>query len=327
MMPLHTMPDGSPGPDLRSRAAALLAAAREEYAIDARRGAGGLAVLERYSARLDDIVRLIVGNARSIRPLVVCALGGYGRRALSLQSDIDLLIAFDGSIGYDEERVVKLILQPLWDLRLTVGQHVRELTDFDAPETDNAEFLLALLDARAIAGDESLLAGVQVRVQRAAAEWKPALLDSLLALVEQRYDQFSHTLYQLEPDIKNAPGGLRDLAVSRHIRALQPRLFGDETERSARQLDEAEEFLMRIRSLLHLESGRDANTLTHEMQEKVADLLGAVGDRPQLRVEAMMGDYFRHARVVARTLARARQLVLPPAGRGAPRPVGRHYEV
>ena len=83
----------------------------------------------------------------------MCALGGYGRRTLCLHSDIDLMILFGTSIGRDEERFVNAVLQPLWDLQLMVGHQVRELADFDELDIANTEFLLAVLDARPIAGD------------------------------------------------------------------------------------------------------------------------------------------------------------------------------
>ena len=76
-----------------------------------------------------------------------------------------------------------------------------------------------------------------------------------------------------------------------------------ELERASRQLQDAEDFLQRIRSILHLESGRDVNVLTHELQEKVAEMFGCEGRQSQQRVEALMGEYFRHARAVG---ARAR---------------------
>ena len=92
-------------------------------------------------------------GARRRRSLVVCALGGYGRRTLCLHSDIDLMILFGTTIGRDEERFVNAVLQPLWDLQLVVGHQVRELADFDELDIGNTEFLLAVLDARPIAGD------------------------------------------------------------------------------------------------------------------------------------------------------------------------------
>src|SRR6267378_4945240 len=143
---------------LRARLEATLDAARQELIASTERGEGGRQALARYSDGVDGILRELVEAARAqtSTPIAVCALGGYGRRALSLHSDIDLLLLFGGPIGRPDERFVKALLHPLWDLRFTVGHHVRELADFDRLETDNPEFLLALMDLRQLAGDGEL---------------------------------------------------------------------------------------------------------------------------------------------------------------------------
>ena len=86
------------------------------------------------AGRIDALVQQLAEKARvhSGAAMSICALGGYGRRTLCLHSDIDLLILFEDAIGPSEERFVGALLQPLWDLGLTVGQHVRELAEFDA---------------------------------------------------------------------------------------------------------------------------------------------------------------------------------------------------
>ena len=95
--------------------------------------------------------------ARTRRPRSpCCAVGGYGRKSQFLHSDIDLLVLFGGPIGRPEERFVKSLLHPLWDLRFQVGHHVRELGDFDHLDTTNPEYLLALMDLRPLAGDREL---------------------------------------------------------------------------------------------------------------------------------------------------------------------------
>ena len=130
------------------------------------------------------------------------------------------MILFGTSIGRDEERFVNAVLQPLWDLQLVVGHQVRELADFDELDIGNTEFLLAALDARPIAGDLDLFERLAARVARVTAENRVRAVDSLLELIEQRHAQFNGTIYQLEPDIKNAPGGLRDIAAMRYLQTL-----------------------------------------------------------------------------------------------------------
>ena len=118
-------------------------------------------------------------------------------------------------------------------------------------------------------------------------------IDALIDLVQQRHAQFNGTIYQLEPDIKNAPGGLRDIAAMRYLQTLAGERLEADRVRAMAPVQEAEEFLLRIRGALHAESGRDANVLTHEMQERVAEALDCAGDTPRKRVEALMGAYFR----------------------------------
>jgi len=313
----------------RQEVSGTLAVAREEYAVAARQGRAGRDVQTRYSAQIDGLVQRLAEHARehSGATVTVCALGGYGRRSLCLHSDIDLLILFEDIISPPEERFLNALLQPLWDLGLSVGHHVREFAEFDEPDTSNTEFLLSLLDVRFIAGDERLFQRLDAWTRAATTNGSGRrILEALLLLVDERYAPFNGTLYQLEPDIKSAPGGLRDIAAARHIRALQPSAFESDLERGVRQLQDAEDFLQRVRSVLHLETGRDVNVLSHELQEKVAEAFGSAGEQLQQRVEALMGEYFRHARASARALDRSRRAVTPPPARGT-RHVGRHFEI
>ena len=323
--------DGGALADPRARRrelAAALSAARRDFALEARKGRGGREAQAAHAAAMDAVVRQLVDAARRgvPAPVVVCALGGYGRRTLCLHSDVDLMILFGGAIGRDEERFVNAVLQPLWDLQLVVGHQVRELADFEDIDTGNTEFLLAVLDARPVAGDLELFDTLQDRVAEVRRVNGGTALRALADLIDQRHAPFNGTIYQLEPDIKNAPGGLRDVAAIRYLQALGgPPAEGDRA-RTAAVLAESEEALLQIRGVLHAESGRDANVLTHELQERVADAIGYAGDTARPRVEALMGTYFRHARAIARELARTRRAVTPAAAR-QPRPLGRQFEI
>src|SRR5262245_55402856 len=131
----------------------VLASARSELQSDTLRGAGGRAALERYSDRVDAMLRQIFADANgAAHEVVVLALGGYGRRHLCLHSDIDLLVLFGGRIGPSQEEFLRAFLNPLWDLGVVIGHQVREVDEFSTLEADNPEFLLALLDARPVAG-------------------------------------------------------------------------------------------------------------------------------------------------------------------------------
>jgi [protein-PII] uridylyltransferase len=322
--PSNQSPSGT-----RQQLAVALADARREYAAAAHQGRAGRDVQTRFSAQIDALVHQLAENAREHTgaALCICALGGYGRRALSLHSDVDLLVLFEDSLTPADERFVNALLQPIWDLGLSVGHHIRDFSELDDSDTSNAEFLLSLLDLRLIAGDTRLFQRLDAWVRGAVERSGRGILDALLQLVDERYAQFNGTLYQLEPDIKSAPGGLRDIAAARHIRRLAPAAFDADADRPVRQLQDAEDFLLRIRSVLHLEAERDVNVLSHDLQEKVAEAFGSEGRQLQQRVEALMGEYFRHARASARALDRARRTVTPSEAKGASRHVGRHFEI
>jgi [protein-PII] uridylyltransferase len=299
--------------ELRQRLEALLDAARCELMDATERGEGGRAAINRFASHVDAIVADLVESARAqtAAPVAVFAVGGYGRRSQFLHSDVDLLVVFGTPIGRPEERFVKSLLHPLWDLRFQVGHHVREITDFDRADTGNPEYLLALMDMRPLAGDRGLLDRVQAAIDAAIPQWRTHILDALVMLTDQRHTGFD-TLYQLEPDVKDGPGGLRDVWATRMVLRLGGDRRIQERGESPDRLEGAEEFLIRIRSGLHLDTGRNANVLSYELQEKAVQRLGYAGPDMRRRVEALMTDYFREARSVTRALGRVQRVALPP---------------
>ena len=153
-----------------------------------------------------------------------------------------------------EERFLRGFLHPLWDLHLVVGHQVRELADFERLETDNPEFLLALLDA----GRDRRRSSAARPVRRGvppARDARARSLELLQQLIDERHAKFNDTLYQLEPDMKDAPGALRDLLARAHDRtADRSRRSSARGRPTRRALDDAEDFLLRVRSIVHLES-------------------------------------------------------------------------
>ncbi len=246
------------------------------------------------------IQQLFAEASTAAQPVGVFALGGYGRRQLCLHSDIDLLILFAGPLWPEDERFLHAFLNPLWDLGLTIGHHVREVAEGAGLDADNPEFQLALTDARSIAGDATLVDAFLAASPGTIAAART--LAALKTLIADRHARFNDTFYQLEPDVKESPGGLRDLFGAQTIAKLtDPGLFG-RAGGDPRSLDDAEEFLLRVRSVLHLETKRHHDVLSHELQEVAAERLRYQGDTPRQRVERLMGDYFRHARAADRAL-------------------------
>jgi [protein-PII] uridylyltransferase len=291
-------------------AAAPLDQARRHIGRDILARDGGLSALRRYAEHVDrELQRLSAAAAAPSCPVAVIALGGYGRYHLCPYSDIDLLLLFGGVVGAAEERFLRDLLHPLWDARFVVGHQVREVGEIETPEADNPEFMLALADARFVAGDAALYRRLREACGRPRT--RAIMLEALAGLIEERHARFSGTFYQLEPDVKEAPGALRDVAAARVIaEACDPSILRRNGD--AARLAQAEDFLLKVRSLLHLERRRNDNVLGHELQEKIAEQLVYPGQSARQRVESLMADYFTHGRAVARALERVQRTAPVP---------------
>jgi len=292
---------------------AQLNKARDELAAATLSGTAGRAALERFSDHFDALLHELCASApQPERGAAILALGGYGRRHMCLHSDLDLLALFDGRIGAREQEFLRGVMHPLWDLGVAVGHQVREAREIERLDDDDPTFALALADARLVWGPRALADGVSAAIGTARA--RAFMVRELWRLIDERYGSFNDTLYQLEPDIKDAPGALRDLTALDTIARLTDPALLQQAPADRATLDQAEEFLLRVRSILHLEARRNQNALTHEMQERVARTLRYPGSTARQQVERLMGDYFRHARSVARAIAWLRQMTPEPVG-------------
>ena len=254
--------------------------------------------------------------------LCLVALGGYGRRALFPYSDIDLLIL---TADADAERryrdSTRAICQELWDLRLKLSPAKRLLAECERSHRDNAEFNISLLDSRYLAGDERLFARLNSHaIPQMIARERDALVRDVSELTRERHQKEGDTIFHLEPNLKNSPGGLRDYHVAcwvtllshsaAHTGGTAPESLWPTKVRE--EMERAFEFLAAARCFLHYRQGRDDNGLTYELQaEAAARGIGAV---PGMSVEPAdwMRIYFRHARAIYGLSAQLADEALPP---------------
>ena len=223
------------------------------------------------------------------------AVGGYGRRQLFPYSDIDLLLLFSSdkaAIARKEE--IASFLQQLWDGGLRVSHSVRTPAECAELHDGNIELSVSLLDQRRLAGDPSLYSALIDKLPRFVHGQRDALVRHLSRMTRERHTRFGGTVHHLEPNIKEAPGGLRDLQLVSwlaQIAGATPRSLSPPVK--APELDQARRFLFAVRGYLHEQARRDSNVLTFDAQEWVAE---------QMAVEeaALMRDYFRSARAAHR---------------------------
>ncbi|MBT5464352.1 MAG: [protein-PII] uridylyltransferase, partial [Gammaproteobacteria bacterium] len=247
-------------------------------------------------------------NLSSLRKsrISLVAVGGYGRRELLPNSDIDLLILIERANAQHHSSNIQSFLALLWDIGLEVGHSVRSVKESLHQAAHDVTIMTALLDARAICGAPYLLQQLRLKL-RSKTGWKTkSFFQAKYAEQQDRHAKSNHTEYSLEPNLKTAPGGLRDIqtilwiAQFHHqtsaLNALVDEKFLELEE--ANKILDAREFLWKIRFVLHDLLERDENRLFFDNQKKVAFALG-YRDDAQLAVEQFMQDYYRFAKSVS----------------------------
>lgn len=281
------------------------------------------------SARASLVDHIIVGLFRALfspdlngpKDFCLVALGGYGRSELFPHSDIDLLFLTRSgrAEGALRERVATFA-RTLWDLRLRVSHSTRPLSECSELHRQNLEFNVALLDCRCLAGDRGLFERLRGEaVPHMVARDRDDLVRNLADLTEERHAKHGHTVFHLEPNIKDSPGGLRDFHVARWLTLIaeietQGRLVSIEEvwPSSVRAAGEqAFGFLAALRCFLHYRYDRDDNLLTYEYQDEAAGRGIGVEYGHRLAAADWMCTYFRHARVIAQLAERFLDEVAP----------------
>ena len=237
------------------------------------------------------------------------AVGGYGRREMLPHSDIDIMILSENEISEEHGKLISNFIASLWDVsNFKPGISVRSLNDCVEQARNDLTVATTLIEARLITGYPHLAKWPRRIVAQTWAD--QTFYDAKMAEQSKRYAQHNNTESNLEPDIKNAPGGIRDInqigwIAKRHFRVN--RIYdlvhlGFITEFELAQLEEAESFLWEIRSHLHRLAKRDENRLLFDYQHEIAAKFGYVrvdGQPKNFAVEQFMKRYYRTAQQVS----------------------------
>ncbi|MFC8174363.1 [protein-PII] uridylyltransferase [Streptomyces sp. NPDC057235] len=240
-------------------------------------------------ARLtDDWLAGLFAAAAPPRGTALVAVGGYGRSELSPRSDLDLLLLHDDTA--DKAAIAALadrIWYPVWDLGLALDHSVRTPAEARATAADDLKAHLGLLDARPLAGDAGLVAALRTTV---LADWRnqaPKRLPELDELCRERAERMGELQFLLEPDLKEARGGLRDAQA---LRAVAASWLADAPREG---LDRARRALLDARDALHLATGRATDRLALQEQDAVAAELGL------LDADTLLREVYEAARTIS----------------------------
>jgi [protein-PII] uridylyltransferase len=247
-----------------------------------------------FEARTEAVDALVAARFPEIPGVALLASGGYGRREMFPFSDVDLLILTEHSDAQSDSALrtpIGSFIQDLWDAGLRVSQSVHTVAECLSLDVHNVELTVSLLDLRFLTGDKSVYEKLAGSLEGFFRRRQEELLRRLTRLTRERHQRFQNTIFHLEPNLKDGPGGLRDYQVVRWFARLNADLD------SAVDLQPAARHLSEIRWHLHEVSGRDNNTLDFDSQEQIAnDTDSTAGE--------LMGGFFRQARKIQRAVQR-----------------------
>jgi len=309
-----------PAPDRGAFIAPLKAALAAGHAEIRRRfeaTGDGAAVMREQCFLIDQMIRalfdLVTGdiyplaNPTSGERLAIVAVGGYGRGELAPYSDIDLLFLLPYKRTPHTEQVVEYLLYLLWDLGLKIGHATRSVEECLRQAKSDLTIRTGLLEARYLWGEQALFRDLKRRfdsdiVRGTAAQF----VEGKLAERDARHQRVGDSRYQLEPNIKEGKGGLRDLHTLFWIAKYIYRTddigklveLGVLSAEESLRFDHAQSFLWTVRCHLHYLAGRAEERLTFDRQAEIGLRMGYADDQRGRGVERFMKDYFLVAKDV-----------------------------
>lgn len=260
--------------------------------------------LREHRLAVDRIVRAAWRNAGVPGDLALLAVGGYGRGELFPHSDVDVLLLLPPATSEATRQCVERFIGDLWDVGVELGHAVRTVEECLEESRKDVTVATSLLEARLLTGSRALFRQFLIEVR---ADLEPrAFFDAKRLEQEQRHAKYQESAFSLEPNLKESPGGLRDLHVIRWVCAASGNgrnwqelaQRGFVTDEEARQLRQVETFLATARIRLHFICGRREDRILFDHQTALAHQYGFHGDAAKRASEQFMQRYYRTAKSV-----------------------------
>ncbi|MBE9532854.1 MAG: [protein-PII] uridylyltransferase, partial [Proteobacteria bacterium] len=242
------------------------------------------------------------------------AVGGYGRGELHPYSDIDLLVLLDDAISEQPPQALSDFLTQLWDIGLEIGHSVRTIKECRQQAEDDITVATNMLETRLLCGKASLYSELKLLTVTNKTWDTRRFYQQKKQEQQQRHLKYNDTANNLEPNIKEAPGGMRDLQVINwvalqhfdveNIYGLNQKNFVSNDEYDT--LNKAQYFLWKVRFALHLQAGRKQEKLLIDHQREIAKQLGYQDSENRLAVEIFMKEYY----LCARSIGQMNELLL-----------------
>ena len=290
-------------------------------------GVGGREICTRRAELVDVLLRYVFGAASSAAgggndeadiALALIALGGYGRGELNPFSDVDVMLLHrqGAEVSPRLEEMVNQILYLLWDSGFKVGHSTRSIKEAIAQANNDMRTKTAMLEARFLAGDAELAREFRRQFRsKCVVGHERDYVEMRMQDQVARHKRFGDSVYLQEPNLKAGCGGLRDYQNLLWITYFKEgslstnQLVGKDwlSESDQSRIEQAYDFLLRLRTDLHYATGRATDILHLNLQEQIASRLGYSPRKSQLRSEALMRDYYHHTRNILRVTERITQ--------------------
>jgi [protein-PII] uridylyltransferase len=287
----------------------------------------GSAAIRRRASIVDNIIGKIwagLAGDKERTGIALVATGGYGRRELFPYSDVDVLyLCANEAVERDFHQDLRAITQAMWDIGLRASPATRTLKECDKVNPDNLEFTISLLDRRFLCGDLALYRRLETDILPSLAlrDWD-SIVQNLTEIARARHTKYGNTIFHLEPNIKECPGGLRDYHLAQWLALLNtlhetkawPKSGGNALYGTHSEREYAFDFLAAARCFLHYRHKRDNNVLDWHSQDEAAAHSIGLETRGSADPAYWMRTYYRQARTIFR---RASLLIdaLPPPRR------------
>jgi [protein-PII] uridylyltransferase len=261
-------------------------------------------LLKKMAANADVLLRQLWAQASIPGACALVAVGGYGRGELFPYSDVDVLLLFPAPPSPAQGQAIEQFVGQLWDIGMEIGHAVRTVAECVAEADKDITVQTALLEARFVAGHRGLAKQLDEAMHQALDV--PQFLRAKLLEMRQRHVKFEDMPYSLEPNVKESPGGLRDLHVVLWIARAAG--FGSSftdlatcgliTPAEAQRFTRNEHFLKRVRIALHEAAGRREDRLVFDLQTQLAEYFGFAADQKRRASEYLMQPYYWSAKSV-----------------------------
>jgi len=270
-----------------------------------QQGTSSQDIVSQHAWAVDQVLGLVWADQHrriaNVGTLTLIAVGGYGRAELQPHSDIDLLLLHESKLSTADVSFIEQLIRQLWDIGLEVGHSVRSVKQCVTEAKADITVITNLLEARLLLGDSAIFELLKTKLEAPRVWPTKAFFKAKMVEQQQRHARFNDTAYNLEPNIKEGPGGLRDI---QNIVWVTRRHFDCEslaelvthnflTNNEYRTLIRGRNFLWRLRNSLHFLTNRGEDRLLFDHQRAIAEEFGYQDKPGHLAVEQLMKRYYR----------------------------------